>query len=234
MAIRSSGGDFADPNWESGYWSDHLAAWDYVLTMKRRGVNIRVANHSYGGAVYSMAARDAFAVAGSEGILNVTIAHNFGLNNDVFAISPGTYDVSSIINVAASEESDALRVSSSSGASTVDLAAPVGNILSTWSGASYSTGGGTSVAAPMVAGAAALLLAANPSLTVDELKAAIFGSVDQPAAMRGKVMTHGRLNIARALEYLTNANPTAIVITALPADSGRPRMRRFKWRSTAR
>jgi hypothetical protein len=51
---------------------------------------------------------------------------------------------------------------------------------------------------------------------VDELKAAIFGSVDQPAALRGKVVTNGRLNVARALEYLTNANPPAIVITALP------------------
>ncbi len=217
MAIRTSGGDFADPNWELGYWSDHLAAWDYVIRMKRRGVNIRVTNHSYGGAVYSMAARDAFAVAGSEGILNVTIAHNFRHDNDVFAIGPGTFDVSSIINVAASEESDALTVTSSFGASTVDLAAPGRNIIFTWSGASYLTGGGTSVACPMVAGAAALLLAANPNLTVNELKAAIFGSVDQPAALRGKVVTHGRLNIARALEYLTNANPPAIVITALPA-----------------
>jgi subtilisin family serine protease len=216
MAIRTFAGDFADPNWESGYWSDHLAGWDYVLTMKRRGVNIRVTNHSYGGAVYSMAARDAFAAAGSEGILNVTIAHNFRHDNDVFALGPGTFDVSSIINVASSEESDALSGFSSFGASTVDLAAPGGNIIFTWAGASYSTGGGTSVAAPMVAGGAALLLAANPSLTVDELKAALFGSVDQPAAMRGKVMTHGRLNIARAFEYLTNANPPAIVITALP------------------
>jgi hypothetical protein len=74
----------------------------------------------------------------------------------------------------------------------------------------------------MVAGAAALLLATDPSLTVNQLKAALFGSVDQPPSLRGKVVTNGRLNIARALQYLTNADPPAIVITALPAGQRTP------------
>ncbi len=217
MAIRALGGDIADPNWAQGYWSDNLAAWDYVLTMKRRGVNVRVTNHSYGGAVFSLAMREAFALAGSEGILNVTIAQNFAHDNDVFSFAPGTYNLSSIINVAASSESDALTSFSGFGASTVSLAAPGRNIMSTWPGASYATGSGTSYACPMVVGTAALLLSVNPNLTVDELKAAIFGSVDQPVSLRGKVITNGRLNISRALEYLTNANSPAIVITALPA-----------------
>jgi hypothetical protein len=42
-------------------------------------------------------------------------------------------------------------------------------------------------------------------------------SVDQPATLRDKVVTHGRLNVARALEYLSIVNPPAIVTTALPA-----------------
>jgi subtilisin family serine protease len=217
MALRTAGGDFADPNWELGYWSDNLAAWDYVVAMKRRGVNIRVTNHSYAGAVVSIAMREAFALAGGEGILNVTIAQNFGHDNDVFSLAPGALNHSSIINVAASSESDALASFSSFGASTVDLAAPGRNLTLTSGGGTYATGSGTSYAAPVVVGAAALLLSANPNLTVDELKGALFGSVDQPAALRGKVRTHGRLNIARALEYLTNANPPAIVITSLPA-----------------
>ncbi len=217
MAIRIYGGDFADPEWERGFSSDNLAAWDYVLTMKQRGVNIRVTNHSYGGAVHSLAMKDAFAAAGAAGILSVAVAQNFGHDDDVFSFSPGAFNLSPIINVAASSESDALSSFSSFGASTVDIAAPGSNLRSTWAGGTYATGSGTSYACPVVVGAAALLLSANPSLTVEELKATIFASVDQPAALRGKVMTHGRLNIARALEYLTNANPPAIVITALPA-----------------
>lgn len=42
------------------------------------------------------------------------------------------------------------------------------------------------------------------------------GSVDQPAALKGKVATNGRLNVARALEYLAATNPPAIVVTASP------------------
>src|SRR4029434_669170 len=68
----------------------------------------------------------------------------------------------------------------------------------------------------------ALLLAVNPNLSVDQMKAALFGSVDQPASMNGKLVTNGRLNVARALEYLTNSNPPAIVIYASPAGQRTP------------
>jgi len=218
MAIRFTGGNTADPSFIAGVYSDQLAGLDYVLMMKRRGVNIRVTNHSNGGLVESAAISDALAALGSEGVLHVCAAGNFTLNQDVFAIIPAGYNLASVISVAASTETDALADSSSYGQGTVELAAPGVNFTSTWNGTNYLSGGnGTSYACPMVAGAAALLLAVNPNLTVDELKSALFGSVDQPVALRGKIFTNGRLNIARAVEYLTNAHPSAIVITALPA-----------------
>jgi hypothetical protein len=65
-------------------------------------------------------------------------------------------------------------------------------------------------------------LAAQPDLTVEQLKAALLGSVDQPAALQGRLITNGRLNVARALEYLTNADNAPIVITALPAGQRTP------------
>ena len=217
MAIRVFGGDFADPVWERGFLSHHLAAWDYVLAMKERGVNIRVANHSYGGPVHSAAMRDAFALAGGQGILSVAIAHNSAHDNDLLSGAPGAFNTPSIINVAASDESDALASFSGFGASTVDLAAPGRGITSMVRGGTYATGNGTSFACPLVVGTAALLLSSRPNLTVDELKAAIFGSVERSPALVGKVVTHGRLNVARALECLADSNPPAIVITALPA-----------------
>jgi subtilisin family serine protease len=218
MAIRCLGGDFADPNSERGLWSDILAAWDYVITMKRRGVNVRVTNHSYGEAVYSSAVEDVVRLASTEGILTVCATGNSALDQDLFLDAPSGFSVSSVISVGASTEADVLWSSSDYGASTVDIVAPGVNLFSTWKDGTYRGGlSGNSGAAPQVAGAAALLLSVNPNLTVNELKAAIFGSVDQSAALRGKVVTNGRLNVARALEYLTNANPPAIVITALPA-----------------
>ncbi len=220
MAIRRTGGlESADPLLTDRIiWSRILAAWDYVIQMKRRGVNIRVANHSYGGSSSESAAvRDAFNAAGSEGILSVFAALNSAVNSDLDSSFQILYNFSSGINVAASTESDMLADFSNYGKSTVDIAAPGINMTSTGKGASYVSGAsGTSFACPLVAGAAALLLAVNPNLTVDQLKAALFGSVDQPAALRGKVVTNGRLNVERALQYLTNGNPPAIVITALP------------------
>jgi subtilisin family serine protease len=226
MAVRFYGGDVSNPQNDPPRLLSHwLAAWDYVLNMKRRGVNVRVTNNSEWGYDPGPAVRDAMAAAGDEGILNVCIAGNQPVDQDIFSISfPGAYNVRSVVSVAASTESDTLADFSGFGRSTVDLAAPGVNLLSTWKGSTNYMGGlsGTSASCPIVAGTAALLLASNPSLTVDELKAALFGSVDQPAGLKGKVVTNGRLNVTRALEYLTNANPPAIVITALPAGQRTP------------
>lgn len=216
MSIRPWGGDprINTPT----IWASHtLAAWDYVITMKRRGVNIRVASKSIGGATKSAAIVDAIITGGDEGILTVFAASNEALDQDVYSYFPGAFRVWCAINVASSTELDGLAPSSCFGRSTVDIAAPGANVTSTTKGGTYQSGGGTSLACPTVSGAAALLLAINPSLTVNEIRAALFGSVDQPAALRDKLITHGRLNVARAIEYLTNANPSAIVIHMAPA-----------------
>jgi len=229
MAVRFGGGDSSDPQVYTPtlFASGLLAAWDYVLMMRRRGVNIRVANNSYGGFLDIPALRDAMTQAGEEGILSVCSAGNVGANTDLMSHFPQAFNSPGIISVAASDRSDSLvnievGVGSNFGRSTVDLAAPGVDITSTWAGANYEIWGGTSFAVPQVVGTAALLLTVNPNLTVDELKAALFGSVDQPASMRGRLVTNGRLNVVRALQYLTNANPPAIVITALPAGQRTP------------
>src|SRR6185436_11419014 len=122
MAIRHYGGDAAIPY--TNYWSHYLAAWDYLLTMKRRGVNIRVTTHSYAGALESAAVRDAIASAGNEGILAVCAAGNNAANEDLFSLLPASFNLPSVISVAATTESDALASFSTFGGSTVDLAAP--------------------------------------------------------------------------------------------------------------
>ena len=63
----------------------------------------------------------------------------------------------------------------------------------------YARGSGTSMAAPHVAGAAALLAAAYPSESVQERRERILANVDRLEAWNGVVATSGRLNLAKAL-----------------------------------
>ena len=87
------------------------------------------------------------------------------------------------------------------GATTVDLAAPGWEILSTYnrSDSDYYSLSGTSMATPCVAAAAALVLAKFPNLTAQQVINRIMGTVDPLPAFSGMCVTGGRLNLARAL-----------------------------------
>ena len=63
---------------------------------------------------------------------------------------------------------------------------------------SYQVHSGTSISAPHVAGAAALLFAAHPGATVAEVKRMILRGVDRLPSLAGKVATGGRLNLYKA------------------------------------
>ena len=84
----------------------------------------------------------------------------------------GTYagvDNPDLIAVAATAANDATPAWSSFG-ELVDLAAPGAGIVSTTNGGSYMSSSGTSFAAPVVAGVAALMIAANPDLTPEAIE----------------------------------------------------------------
>jgi subtilisin family serine protease len=63
---------------------------------------------------------------------------------------------------------------------------------------------GTSAAAAHVAGAVALLLAAEPKLTPAQVKARIKSTVDVCAPFAGKVSSNGRLNLNSMLRGTAN------------------------------
>jgi thermitase len=214
MAIRTGG-----PN-NVAYASQFVEAFNYIVAMKKRGINVRVTSNSYFTdplGAYSQALKDSIDLAGTEGILNIAAASNFSSDLDRYPSYPAAYDCPSIISVASSDANDQLRPSSSYGRTGVDLAAPGAGITTTFDANNYySEFSGTSAAAPIVAGAAALLLAAKPSATVNELKAALLGSADQPIALKGKVATNGRLNVARAMEFIATTTNPPVVVTALP------------------
>ncbi len=180
-----------------------IEAYGYVRMMRQRGVNIRVTNNSYGGCAeacsYDQATRDAIEALGDADVLNVFAAGNSGVNIDVQPFYPASYDLPSILSVGASNSSDG-RVFNF-GPVSVDLAAPGVSIRSTTNGsnASYGNMSGTSMAAPHVSGAAALIAAYHPKLSATSLKATIMSNVDALPQWDGFVKTGGRLNVANAL-----------------------------------
>ena len=88
-------------------------------------------------------------------------------------------------------------------------------LSSNFMGTEFAYFSGTSMAAPYVAGAAALVLAAAPATTIASLRSALVTGVDQVSSLTGKVATGGRLNVAKALDAVV----PEVVPTADPSPS---------------
>lgn len=108
-----------------------IAACNYAVTMKNRGVNIVAFNASYGGDSYSTAEYSALASLRDAGIIVCAAAGNDALNNDGIPVYPANYALTNIISVASINARNGLSIFSNFGATTVDLAAPGSEIFST-------------------------------------------------------------------------------------------------------
>jgi len=181
-----------------GYGSDAIAAFDYASDH-----GVRVVNASLGGTGYLHSEYD--AIAAHPETLYVVAAGNSGTDNDVSseATYPCAYDLANVICVGASTPRDERASFSNYGRTSVDLFAPGVEILSTLnSDSGYGLSDGTSMAAPHVAGIAALLLASDPSLTGEDARQAILGGADRKSALSGWSATGGRANAPEALDYI--------------------------------
>ena len=177
-----------------GNASDAVEALNYAVAN-----GAAISNNSWGGSGSSLTLQQAISRAYSSGHLFVAAARNSGSNNDATPSYPASYGNANIISVAATDDRDALASFSNFGGSTVDLAAPGVNILSTLPGNRYGSYSGTSMATPHVAGVAALLKSRDGTLDDAQVKARLLNSVDKKANLDGKVLTGGRLNAASAL-----------------------------------
>jgi hypothetical protein len=196
---------------------DVIAAMEFVQQVKAlfpETANIRVLNASWGVA-FSQTLLDEINLVSAQDILFVAAAGNSAANNDLSTAYPANYPVPGVVSVAATDNRDALAVFSQWGPTTVDLSAPGVNILSTLMGGTYGLNSGTSMATPMVTGAAALVLSACP-MTTAQLKANLMSSVDEIPALAERVLSGGRLNVLRALSACAPAASPTFTLTVSP------------------
>src|SRR5689334_956195 len=233
-AVGNNGVGVAGVNWSVGLMSlkfldqngfgdtlDAIDAIQYAKTMRNlwestghtKGANIRVLNASFGGGSFSQNFLDAVNQANAAGILFVAAAGNIDNgttepNNDLVPHYPSSFDAPNIIAVAATTQTDALTSFSHFGATSVDLAAPGNNILSTTPANTYSFFSGTSMSSPQVAGAAALIWAQNPNLTVQQIKNILLTNGDIVTGLIDKTLTGRRLNIGNSMQAVLSGDTT--------------------------
>lgn len=116
------------------------------------------------------------------------------------SIYPASYSYSNIISVSATTASDTKASYSNYGKTKVHLFAPGNNIRGSSMTGGVRTETGTSAAAPIVAGVAALIKAVNPNLTTTQIKSAILNNVDVVSGLSSYCITGGRLNAYKAIK----------------------------------
>jgi thermitase len=244
-AVGNNGTGVAGVNWNTSIlpvkWLDSASggstanlveALRWLVAAKQAGVNVRVVNDSatlFGTQEPPMLS-EAIRLLGEHNILFVTAAGNTGQDNDVVNRFPCDFRLPNEICVTASNDKDQLPSWANYGSQSVDLAAPGVSIYSTLEHHTYGYISGGSMASPQVAGAAALILSVEPSLSAEQLKADIVQHVDVVPSLSGRVISGGRLDICRALpgcprpaEATTSSGaPSSATQAVLPPPSQKP------------
>ncbi len=172
-----------------------------ILYAAENGASI--INASWGGITPSLTLEEAIVYAGEHGALFVAAGGNDGFDTDLIGHFPSALDLNNLIAVGATNNRDELSSFSNYGLKTVDIGAPGEDIYAPWVRTDltspYRYASGTSMAAPHVAGVAALIKARFPEATPLGIKNLILNSADRIENLVGLVSTGGRLNAGNAL-----------------------------------
>ena len=185
----------------NGEWSNLICAIDYLTGLMTDGDpsnDIRVANMSLGdtgsiGSCTDGGVREAICRSVAAGVVYVAAAGNSTADASTFipAAFPEVITVSALTDLDGEPGArggcwlfyfycdDTLAEFSNYGA-VVDVTAPGTQIYSDWTGGGYATEMGTSMAAPHVAGVAALVVAAHPTMTPADVEDLLKSSGECP------------------------------------------------------
>ncbi|MNK41289.1 Thermophilic serine proteinase precursor [compost metagenome] len=168
-----------------------LAGIKYAVEMNAKVLNLSFSRPSdSSNPLFDMA----IDYARKKGAVVVVAAGNNRGKVGLPANSPGAIAVSATEQSGSSER----LASFSNSGPEIRLSAPGADILSTIPNRSYKVMSGTSMAAPFVSGAAALLWAAHPDWSVEQIEAALLGAcVDLGPRGRDSQFGYGRIDYSR-------------------------------------
>lgn len=176
---------------------------------------VSIINMSWGGPYNSLALNEAIKYAYSKDVVLVAAAGN---NNDnVNNYVPAKY--SETIAVAATDINDQ-RAKFSNYGEDIDISAPGVGILSSIPGNNYKYFKGTSMAAPHVAGLAALIRSINPELSNEKVRKIIKSTADKIAT--DKPVGTGRINATKAITSVKSEQETNPISSSKPVAKVNP------------
>lgn len=185
---------------------------------------IRVLNSDGVGTYWEVAAGIRYAVDHGAKIINMSLsaprltpsladALNYAASRGVIVVSaagvgpgpnyPAAYpNQLAVLGVGASDQNDNIAWFSGGQPADTDIFAPGVDIYSAFPYDSYGLGSGTSMAAPMVSGEAALLMSRYPNWSPSQVIERILGKVDPvPGAMVGRIDLADALTTSPQIDY---------------------------------
>jgi subtilisin family serine protease len=206
-----------------GSLSSVLQALEYVRSLRKSGVAVRVVNASFGFVGTKFPTLDAKLAELEEAeIFVVSAAGNSKLNIDETPTYPASSEGDNVIAVAAVDANGNLASFSNYGEKGVDIAAPGVSIWSLYPRDLYVRMSGTSMATPFVSGAMALLLAQSPNASIAELREALLQGASQFDTLAGLVLDSRFLNVAGAVAALSTPAPAEGDSADAPAEQPTP------------
>jgi len=217
-AVGNNGTGVAGVNWNVDIIPVRIAISDtnssaYISTMAKcieyaADKGARVVNLSYGGIEYPTINSAAQYLRARNGLLFMSA----GNGSSEFSSYP---DYTSFIGVGATDSNDN-KANFSNWGTFVDITAPGVDIVTTYPNNKYVYYSGTSFSSPLAAGIAALMVAANPNITVSELENGIFSTaVDIGESGDDNVFGHGLINAEAAVNYASNITSNNVPIAVI-------------------
>jgi len=180
-----------------------------------------------------------YDILGQNGVLNVSAVDNLNSDVEVNGDIPTVCSSEFLITVTNTDINNQLDPSAAFGTTSVDIGAPGSSNVTTSPNNNYNAVSGTSVAAPMVAGAIALLYTApcentseqaliDPSGVALNMRSMIFNGVQSSISLRDKTSQGGVLNVFESIQSLDrNCNNETNIdnnLTLVPniIESGQP------------